>query len=111
MAAGQSLDPFDECPILKVLFSEGDQLPTLSGVLKDVDITGFTVRLTLERPNDVLIKSATFPDPTNGVFTFVWETTDLIEGFGQLATLQIINTLGEPSTNAKFRLNIHRKAV
>ena len=74
-----------------MLFSEGDQLPPLSGVLKGQDIAGKIVRMTLQRPDDVIVKDATLTNAICGGFEFAWADDDLVAGSGQVALIQLID--------------------
>ncbi len=107
MSVSEALDSFKACPIFEVLYSEGDELPEMAGVFKNVNLTGHTVRLKLQRPTDVLTKDATLIDPTNGIFKFAWDATDLVKGFGQLALIQIIDPSTKTASLARFQLDIH----
>lgn len=107
MSLAEVLDPFSACPVFEVLYSEGDRLPDVGGTLKNFDLTGFTIRMNLQRPSDVLEKDAIITDAANGIFEFDWLTTDLVKGFGQLAVIRIIDPSGESQTLARFQLDIH----
>ena len=103
-----TLNPATDCPIFDVLYSDGDQLPTMAGVLKDFDLTGYTVRLILQRPNDVLTKDAAIVDAPNGLFQFTWEPDDLESGIGQIGLLKIIDGGGKSMSLAHFQLDVRR---
>ena len=111
MAAGETLDPFKVCPIFEILYSEGDVLPEMLGVLKDFDLTGHTIQLNLQRPTDVLEKMASIVDPLQGIFNFIWTATDLVKGFGQLGIIRIFDPTSKSQTLARFQLNIHEVPV
>ncbi len=99
-----------KCPVYPVTWTEGDQLPGILGVLKDVDITGWTIQLKLDRSAtiaaDTLTKTATIVDGPNGQFSFAWAAGDLLAGVGQLTTVTFTNTLTEPQTPARFLVNV-----
>lgn len=108
MSLSEAVDPFEECPVFKILYSEGDELPEITGVLEDFDLTGSTVQMNLQRPADVLIKAAAFVDPPNGVFKFAWISTDLVAGLGQLAVIRIFDPSAKSETLAIFQLDVRR---
>lgn len=96
----------EECPKFPVSWTEGDELPEILGVLEDVDITGYTITLTLQRPTDVLTKTAVITDATSGGFKFTWDNTDLVAGVNQLAVIQFANALGEKLTPDRFLIDV-----
>lgn len=103
-----TLNPATDCPIFDVLYSDGDQLPTMAGVLKDFDLTDYTVRLDIQRPNDVLVKTAALVDAPNGLFQFTWNVGDLEPGIGQIALMRLIDPGGKSMSLAKFQIDVRR---
>ena len=101
--------PHATIPTFHVIFTEGDQLPELSGVLAGIDLTGQTIRLTLERPSPstVLTKTAILTSPSQGKFKIEWDPTDLVFGLGQLAVLRLENAATQTQTLARFILDIN----
>lgn len=100
-------NPATDCPTVDVLFSEGDQLPTLAGCLQ-MNLTGHTVQMDLQRPTDVLIKTAVLSDPEKGLFEFVWDVGDLQEGIGQIALLRLFNPSAESQSLARFKMDVQK---
>ncbi len=96
----------DECPKYPVVWYAGDELPTISGVFKDVDITGWTIELHLERPTTVLVKAASIVDAAQGQFLISWASTDLVAGKNQLAVLRATNASAEPQTPVRFLIDV-----
>lgn len=103
-----TLNPATDCPIFDILYSDGDQLPTMAGVIKDFDLAGWTVRLLLQRPNDVLTKDAAIVDAANGLFQFTWNPGDLEPGIGQIALMKAIDPGGKSMSLAKFQLDVRK---
>lgn len=93
----------DSCPTFPHIFSEGDQLPELLGVLKGVDITNLTVTLRMDRPapDAVLVKTAQKVDAAQGMFKFVWDPTDLVAGIAQEVTITFTDASNRPLTGPK----------
>lgn len=93
----------DSCPKFPHVFSEGDQLPELLGVLKGVDLTNYTVTLRLDRPEPagVLVKIAQMVDAAQGMFKFVWDSTDLVAGIAQEASITFTDASNRPLTGPK----------
>lgn len=106
-----TLNPAIDCPIFDVLYSDGDQLPTMAGVLKDFDLTGYTVKLDLARPGDVLVKTAALVDAPNGLFQFTWEAADLQPGIGQVGLIRVVDPGGKSMSLAKFQLDVRKVPV
>jgi hypothetical protein len=102
------LNPAIDCPIFEVLYTDGDELPAMAGVLTDVDLTGHTIKLDLQRPNDVLTKFAALIDAPNGVFQFTWAPGDLQHGIGQIGLIRIIDPGGASQSLARFQLDIRK---
>lgn len=100
----------EDCPTYPITWTEGDQLPEIGGVLEDTDITGWTITLTLERPDSavpaVLTKTATIVDAVNGQFNIAWDATDLVAGVNQLAVLRFENAGGLKLTPQRFRIDV-----
>lgn len=99
----------EACPKFPHIFSEGDQLPELLGVLKGVDITDLTITLRLDRPDPaaVLVKVAQKVDAPQGMFKFVWDAADLIAGIGQQAAITITDASNRPLTSPqRFILDV-----
>jgi len=102
-------DPFEDCPTFPVLYSDGDDFPLMAGVLRDFDLTGHTLKLTIQRPTDVLEKVAAVVDAANGVFQFNWSDGDMVHGIGQIAVLQIIeDASGKSQSLARFKFDVRK---
>jgi len=93
----------EACPKFPHIYSEGDQLPELLGVLKGVDITDLTVTLRLDRPEPagLLTKTAQKVDATQGMFKFVWDAGDLVAGIAQEAAITFTDASNRPLTSPK----------
>ena len=96
----------DDCPTYPHIWSPGDTLPAIGGVLKGVDITGWTVELHIERPTTTLVKVATLLDATQGSFSIDWVTADLVAGQNQLAIWRMTNAGGAPQTPARMLIDV-----
>jgi hypothetical protein len=101
------------CQLAKLphLFTAGDRLPELLFMDDDgTNLTGYTITLHLERPNDtVLIKPVVPIDITQGRFKVTWEAGDLIAGLGQVAEIQFVTPGGLPETSEKFLIDVTRE--
>lgn len=97
-----------DCPTLQIALTDGDRLPELVGVLEDVDLTGFTIKMNVTRPSGVLTKTATILDAAQGQFKFAWDVGDLEQGFGQPAVVRAIDSSGKAETIARFRLDVKK---
>lgn len=95
-----------DCPLFPHTWTDGDRLPELVGVLKDVDLAGQTISLVIERPTTVLDKTATIIDSTQGSFKIEWAATDLVAGRGQKATLFIEDASTLRTTLARFLIDV-----
>ncbi len=101
------------------VWTEGDERPGLTFRHKDapgaagnpIDITGWTVQLRLERPDDtVLVKAAPVTDGPNGLAaTGAWVTTDLQAGLGQQAKVELRDTSNELRTTIFFLMDVQRR--
>ncbi len=98
-------------PTFHVLYTAGDELPELTGILAGIDLTGQTIRLTLQRPTDVITKTAVITAAQQGRFKIEWDATDLVSGLSQLAVLRIENASTEKQTLARFLLDINALPV
>ena len=98
-------------PTLDHRYTAGDRLPELICTDDDcTDLTGYTITLHLERPDDsVLVKTAVPLEIDQGRFKFVWDAGDLIAGLGQLAEIQVVTPGGLPETSEKFRIDVERE--
>ena len=96
----------ESLPKLEVLFTAGDRLPTLAGVIENTDLTGHTVRLNLARPSAALQKDATITDASAGAFEFAWIAGDIEEGIGQQALLRLITPGGLSLTLGRFVIDV-----
>ena len=104
----------DPCPTFPHVFSEGDQLPELLGVLKGVDITNLVITLRLDRPDpsSVLVKIGQHVDDAQGMFKFVWGTTDLVAGIAQEATITFTDASSRPLTSPqRFVIDVQELPV
>lgn len=97
-----------DCPTLQIAFTDGDRLPELVGVLKDVDLTGYTVKMNITRPSGVLVKNAVIVDAAQGQFKFTWDVDDLEHGFGQPVLVRTIDPSGKAQTIANFKLDVKK---
>jgi hypothetical protein len=95
---------------LSHVFTDGDRLPELFGTYKGVDLTGQTVTLTLERPADVLTKTATLVDASAGRFKFSWAVGDIVTGQGQRGTIRVTDGSGLKTTISRFLLDVQAAA-
>lgn len=94
-------------PTYPHVYTANDTLPEIAGVLRNVDITGYTINLNLKRPDGTEIQRAgTIVDAPNGTFKFVWQTGDLVAGCGQLVQIEIIDTGGNVLTAPEFLLDV-----
>lgn len=93
-------------PRLATTFTDGDRLPKLTGVVKNTNLTGQIVRLSLARPTDILTKDATLTDAPNGAFEFAWAAGDLVAGVGQVALLRLIDGSGLMRTLGLFLIDV-----
>lgn len=97
------------------VFTEGDRLPEIVGVLDGVDLSPYTIEFTLLRPDGSVVEksSATsgvvITDPPNGQFKVTWEATDLVEGSRQLAQIRFIDGSGLPFTTQDFYIGVKEK--
>jgi len=91
----------ESCPRFPHVFSEGDQLPELLGVLKGVDLSNHTVTLRLDRPDPsgLLVKIGQMVDASQGMFKFVWDATDLVAGIAQEAAITFTDASNRPLTS------------
>ena len=96
----------EDHPVFPHTWSVGDILPAIAGVLKGVDITGWTVELHVDRPTTVLVKAATIVDAAQGQFSVDWIATDLVAGRRQLAVWRMTNASAEPQTPARMFINV-----
>lgn len=89
-------------------FTAGDRYPQINGALANTDISGWTITLVMQRPdpNPLLTISATISDGPGGVFTFPWGAGDLVEGFGQLTEVKMVNGAGLLQTSAQFTVDV-----
>lgn len=102
-------DVYADCPTLQVAFTDGDRLPELVGVLRDVDLTGFTIKMNITRPSGVPItKTAIILDAAQGQFKFTWGSDDLEHGFGQPAVIRAIDSSGKSETIAQFKIDVKK---
>lgn len=101
-----ALDAYGSCPTLQILYTEGDRLPEWFGVIEDIDLTGYTVKLNISRPSGVLTKTASLVDATNGQFKFSFDAGDLEDGVGQECLLRVIDASGRSETLARWRIDV-----
>jgi len=88
-------------------YTEGDDLPEITAVLDETDLTGYTVTLHLRKPDDTVATiTATDIDFANGCFKFVFTPSDLVEGCGQTAEIQFVTPGGRIQTSPKFVINV-----
>jgi hypothetical protein len=95
-------------PAFELVFTAGDRLPDLTGVLDATDITGHIIVLSLTRPapHGLLTKNATITNGPAGTFLFSWATGDLVGGFGQAALVRMTTPGGLVETLARFTLDV-----
>jgi len=102
-------------PTFPHVFTEGDQLPEIIGVLSETNLTNYVIEFGLERPNDTVLEKSTetsgvvILDAANGKFKVTWEkspTPDLIAGQGQCAQIRFIDTAGRPMTSRDFLIDV-----
>lgn len=101
---------------VKHRYTEGDTGPPLICEYLDatgtaVDITGYTITLRVDSPNGLVTKAAILTDPTNGIFRFgdPWVSTDLVEGYAQVAEIEFIDTGAVKFTAPKFLIDVERR--
>ena len=95
----QILDPIKDCPEFPVLYTEGNINPPIALTLPGVP-DNWRVRLTLERPDDVLVKETTV---ASEVAQIAWAATDLVEGERQLMIFELLPP--SPSTESQTLMN------
>lgn len=97
-----------DCPTMEIAFTDGDRLPEFVGVLKDVDLTGYTIKMNITRPSGVLTKTAIIVDAAQGQYKFTWDVGDLEHGFGQPVLIRAIDSAGKSETIANFKFDIKK---
>lgn len=94
-------------PKLPHVYTEGDQLPKVTGFLEETDLTGYTVTLRLEQPDGTLVeKVATITDAPSGMFEFGWDATDLVAGLGQSAEVEFKDAATLQLTSHRFLIDV-----
>lgn len=96
-----------DTPILGVPFSSGDRLPNLNGKLNSLsDLSGYTVRLTLQRPSPSVVLVKNVVVSAGNFFSFTWAAGELVTGERQLAVLQLVDGAGLIQTLGRFLINV-----
>lgn len=89
------------------VFVAGNTLPELVMVLRNTDITGYTITLNLRQPDGTdVTKTASILDAANGKFKFVWDSSDLVSGYGQPAQVRIVNGSSKELDIPQFLINV-----
>lgn len=96
---------------VKHQYREGDTAPALSCEYKDssgsaIDVTGWTIVLTLETPSGNITVNATLTDPTNGLFEFAWTAGQLVSGFNQKASVTLTNLTPKTFSGPRFLIDV-----
>lgn len=98
-----------EIPTYPHVFTEGDRLPEIKAVLKDVDLTGYTVQLHLLQPDDTLVTRTAIPVAlTDGSVKFDWAVGNLVAGSKQLCEIEFVDSGSRPMTSRKFFINVEK---
>lgn len=96
-------------PKIPVEFTEGDQRPDLIMTLKGTDLTGYTVKLRIQRPDDTILEKDAISVDYQAAFSkfkFVWDAGDLLGGCDQVCEVQFTDTGGKPLTSRRFLIDV-----
>ena len=94
---------------IRIAYTAGDTLPALEGVVLETDLTGYSVKLLLERPTTNLSKTATITSADasgGGKFTGTWVAADLVAGDGQRAVIQLTSSTGDVQSFGGIYLDV-----
>lgn len=91
-------------------YTEGDELPELTGTLANTDITNHTVVLRMDRPGTSNLELAgIITDGPTGAFKFAFGPTDLVAGLEQPTTVEFLDSSGKPQTTKRFLIDVTKR--